>query len=271
MSTLVCIYTIFKVFCLPSVAMTLRWHILNRYRFIWTFWLTFQIYSLNHFPSCDSNTTLLPHGVLLLAFVTFHILWCKWERRGKNDAEFTGICYCQKRLILLPQDPPPQNPRDHGSCQIALHCTMYNVKPACTQNKRLCQAGVSGSLPERAALKKYKIHRHVTKHMNISGKSRFLTGNKKRDAFTCEENLHLFLSNWKKFAERYFIQISLCIYKQKHLVFSGIHKTNVITPQKFIPFLHSLQIIPYYFFSKSLRESTTYYLNMHNSTIGLDV
>lgn len=75
----------------------------------------------------------------------------------------------------------------------------------------------------------------------------------------------------EKFAVRYFIQISLCIYKQKHFVFSENHKTNAITPQKFIPFLHSLQIIPYYFFSKSLRESTTFYLNMHNSTIGLDV
>lgn len=42
-----------------------------------------------------------------------------------------------------------------------------------------------------------------------------------------------------------------------------------ITPETLIPFLQGLQIIPYYFFSKFLRESTMYYLNMHNSTIAL--
>lgn len=99
MNTLLCIYTVLKLFSLPSVTMTLQSGILNRYRFIWAFWLTFQIYSLNaKFSfSSDSNTTLLSHGFLLLAFIIFHVPWCKWERAGKNDERFIGICYCQKK------------------------------------------------------------------------------------------------------------------------------------------------------------------------------
>lgn len=93
--------------------------------------------------SCDSNTTFcsciyhFSHPLMQI-----RKKWQEWWRVHRH-------LLLSKRLILLPQGPPPPNPRDHGGCQIALHCTTSNVKPAHTQNKRLCQARVPGSFPER--------------------------------------------------------------------------------------------------------------------------
>lgn len=110
MNTLLCIYTVLKLFSLPSVTMTLQSRILNRYRFIWAFWLTFQIYSLN--AKFSFSVTAIPHsyhGVLALSIYHFSCSWCKWERASKNDGRFTGICYCQKKkksIYFIATGPP---------------------------------------------------------------------------------------------------------------------------------------------------------------------
>lgn len=95
MNTLLCIYTVLKLFSLPSVTMTLQSRILNRYRFIWAFWLTFQIYSLN--TKFSFSVTAIPHsyhGVLALSIYHFS---CSLMQMGKSQQEWWKV---HRHLLL---------------------------------------------------------------------------------------------------------------------------------------------------------------------------
>lgn len=75
--------------------MTLQSRILNRYRFIWAFWLTFQIYSLN--AKFSFSVTAIPHsyhGVLALSIYHFS---CSLMQMGKSQQEWWKV---HRHLLL---------------------------------------------------------------------------------------------------------------------------------------------------------------------------
>lgn len=199
MSIPICIYTVFKLFSLPSVAMTLRQRILNRYRFIWTCCLTFQIYSLSSFPSPVTAMPRCYHTGFcsqhLSLFTSPLMQMRKTARTTEGSWVFAaakkGLFYCHRTLH-------PQILEIIGDVRllyIVLH-TMSNQ--SALRIKRLHQARVPGSLPERTVVKKWEDSQACTKHMDIPGKSQFLTGDNKEMPLHVKK-FHLFLSNWKRF------------------------------------------------------------------------